>query len=76
MQSAFPDGGSEHLLTPRELAARQQRSLKSLAHDRVAGRGIPYVKIGRLCRYRLSDVLAFEQANFRTSTSMAGGDDA
>lgn len=36
---------------------------------RVAGRGVPYVKIGRLVRYRVADLDAYLEAQTRTSTS-------
>jgi hypothetical protein len=59
--------------TEAQLAERQQKSVKTLRNDRLTGRGIPFIKIGRLVRYRLSDVLAFEEANLRRSTSDRGG---
>jgi hypothetical protein len=33
----------------------------------------PFLKIGRNVRYRLSDVLAYEQAHAMTSTGTSGG---
>lgn len=44
-------------VTPRFLQAR-----------RVRGGGPPYVKIGSAVRYRLSDLLAWIEANVRDST--------
>ena len=64
----------ECMLTPRQLSRRHQVSEKKLAHDRLVGRGVRFYKIGRLCRYRLSDVIAYETARLRQSTS--GGLDA
>jgi hypothetical protein len=61
--------GQEMFLTEAQLAARHQRSVKTLRNARVSGGYIPYVKIGRNVRYRLSDVLAFEQAALKRSTS-------
>ena len=58
---------SEILLTTRDLAERWQVNAGSLANDRSAGRGVPYVKIGGAVRYRLRDVEGFE-ANCRIST--------
>jgi hypothetical protein len=58
---------SETLLTTRDLAQRWQVNAGSLANDRSAGRGVPYVKIGGAVRYRLSDVEVFE-ASCRVST--------
>ncbi len=59
----------EAFLTECELALRHKRSVKTLRNARVYGGYIPFVRIGRSIRYRLSDVLAFERANLRTSTS-------
>ena len=63
--------GQETFLTETQLAARHQRSVKTLRNARVSGGYIPFVKIGRNVRYRLSDVLAFEQAALKRSTSDA-----
>lgn len=57
----------EILLTTRDLAQRWQVNAGSLANDRSAGRGVPYVKIGGAVRYRLRDVEGFE-ADCRIST--------
>lgn len=51
---------NENLLTTRDLAQRWQVNAGSLANDRSAGRGVPYVKIGGAVRYRLRDVEQFE----------------
>jgi hypothetical protein len=61
--------GQEMFLTETQLAARHQRSVKTLRNARVSGGYVPFVKIGRNVRYRLSDVLAFEQAALKRSTS-------
>ena len=58
---------SEILLTANDLARRWQVNMGSLANDRSARRGVPYVKIGGVVRYRLSDVEIFE-ASCRIST--------
>jgi hypothetical protein len=63
----------EVFLTEAQLAARHQRSVKTLRNARVSGGHVPFVKIGRSVRYRLSDVLAFEDAAFRRSTSDNAG---
>lgn len=47
-------------LDDRELAARWNCSPKTLRNQRSLRMGCPYVHLGRLVRYRLSDVLAFE----------------
>lgn len=58
------------LLTERDLARRWQVAEKTLRNARVSGTLVPYVKIGRLCRYRLADVLAFEESQRHLSTSL------
>jgi hypothetical protein len=60
--------------TEKELAERHRRSVKTLRNERLSGRGVPFVKIGRNVRYRLDDVERFERENLRRSTSDAGGD--
>jgi hypothetical protein len=60
------------LLTERQLAERQQRSVKTLQNLRVKGGSIPFVKIGRHVRYRLSDIIAWEAAHTLSSTSDGG----
>lgn len=72
MQIRDPDTGGR-LLTQRQLADRWSVSTKKLEADRLKGCGCPYVKLGSAVRFRLSDVLAFEEANLRRSTSDGGG---
>ena len=60
-------------LTDVQLAARWGRTPGSLRNARVAGNGCPFIRIGRSIRYRLTDVLAYEEANKATSTTRAGG---
>lgn len=62
----------ERLLTEQQVAERQGRAVKTLQNQRVTGDGIPFVKMGRSVRYRLSDVDAWEAARVRTSTSHKG----
>jgi predicted DNA-binding transcriptional regulator AlpA len=47
---------SEKLLSDRDLSGLTGRSRSSLQKDRLKGDSIPFVRIGRLVRYRLSDV--------------------
>lgn len=50
-----------HLLTPQEVANRLGVSTTTLATWRCTKRyPLPYVKVGRLVRYRQADVDAFE----------------
>lgn len=53
------------LLLPQELAARWRMHRGSLANLRSAGTGPAFVKLGAAVRYRLSDVIAFEDAGRR-----------
>ena len=66
---ASTDPREEVFLTEKQLASRHQLSAKTLRNARVAGTYIRFVRIGRAVRYRLSDVLAYEQANLANSTS-------
>jgi predicted DNA-binding transcriptional regulator AlpA len=50
---------SDRLLTDRQVSEITGRARSTLQKDRVAGGGIPYVYVGRLVRYRLSDVQAY-----------------
>jgi hypothetical protein len=52
----------EQLLTSIELAQRWRVSTKTLANQRWLGEGPPFVRLGRVVRYRMSDVLAMEGA--------------
>jgi hypothetical protein len=59
----------EKLLTEAAVAQIISCSPSTLQKDRVAGTGIPYVKIGRQVRYRELDVAAFCAARVRVSTN-------
>lgn len=60
------------LLREEDVARRQGRSVKTLQNQRVTGGGIPFLKLGRSVRYRLADVVAWETAHLRRSTSEGG----
>jgi predicted DNA-binding transcriptional regulator AlpA len=51
------------LMSEREVAQMLNCSAKTLRNDRSMGRGPKWVKIGRLVRYRIEDVLAYIDAN-------------
>jgi hypothetical protein len=68
-QKPTPSIADETFLTDAELAARWQISPKTLRNARVAGRLLGFVKIGRCVRYRLSEVVAFEERNSVRSTT-------
>jgi hypothetical protein len=57
------------LLTTAEVAERLRVSTSFLAKARVAGQGPRFIKIGRSCRYRLSDLETYERSCARTSTA-------
>ena len=59
----------EIFLTEKQLASRHQLSVKTLRNARVTGSYIRFVRLGRTVRYRLSDVLSYEEANLVRSTS-------
>ena len=74
MQAANQDSPapSHVFLTEQQLAARHQVSVKKVQADRLRGAGVPFVRVGRLVRYRLSDIMAYEDAHLRRSTSERG----
>ncbi len=49
----------DRYLIPAEVAKITNRQLQTLANDRYLRKGIPYYKVGRSIRYKMSDVLAF-----------------
>jgi predicted DNA-binding transcriptional regulator AlpA len=49
----------DQLLSDRDVGKITGRAQSTLQKDRVAGKGIPFVRIGRLVRYRQSDVNAY-----------------
>jgi hypothetical protein len=55
----------EPLLDEYQVASILRRSVASLRRDRLHQAGCPFVKLGSLCRYRVSDVLAFIESNTR-----------
>lgn len=58
------------LLSDRDVEKITGRARSTLQKDRVTGTGIPFVRIGRLVRYRQSDVSAFlDSLPRRRSTS-------
>jgi hypothetical protein len=60
----------DHLLSDWDVEKIAKRARSTLQKDRVAGTGIPFIRIGRLVRYRPSDVAAYLDAlPIRRSTS-------
>ena len=61
---------AETFLTERDLAERWRMSPKTLQNWRVIGRGPQFWKLGNCVRYRVADILEFEEAGSpRSSTS-------
>lgn len=56
---------SEQFLSEVDLAARWAMSSKTLTGWRVQRRGPPFVKLGKMVRYAMSDVLEFERNGLR-----------
>ena len=56
---------SEQFLSEVDLAARWAMSSKTLTRWRTVRRGPPFVKLGKLVRYAMSDVLEFERNGLR-----------
>jgi predicted DNA-binding transcriptional regulator AlpA len=65
------------LLSDVDVARITGRARSTLQKDRVTGSGIPFVRIGRLVRYRQSDVTGFlDSLPSRRSTSEPAGSPA
>ena len=60
---------AEALLTTAEVAERLRVSTSFLAKARVTGLGPTFIKLGRACRYRPTDVENYERSRARISTS-------
>lgn len=71
-ENAVVQSSQEILLNEKVLAARWGISVKTLQNKRVQGDGIPFLKLGRSVRYQLKDVVEFERASLRLSTSEGG----
>ncbi|WP_240008489.1 helix-turn-helix transcriptional regulator [Pseudaquidulcibacter saccharophilus] len=62
----------EKLLTGREAAEILKLSEQTLRIQRIKGSGAKYVKVGRLVRYRQSDLEAYLDARTFENTSQMG----
>jgi predicted DNA-binding transcriptional regulator AlpA len=62
----------EPLLSDKDVETLTGRARSTLQKDRVTGTGIPFVRIGRLVRYRQSDVTAFLDALPRRRSTSEG----
>ena len=57
------------LLDQNRLAELLGCSARTLERQRLEGTGVPFCRVGRLVRYRLSDVLEYLEGQRRLSTS-------
>ena len=55
------------LLNENELSDLIDRGVQTLRNERFKGKGIPYVKIGRSVRYRVSDIKEYLKKNLVTT---------
>lgn len=62
----------EPLWTEQQCAEHRRCAISTLQKERVRGDGPPFVKLGRLVRYRPEDVLAWVAAKVVNSTSEVG----
>ena len=51
------------LLTEKEVQEVYKINVKTLQRERCNGSGIPYVKLGRRVRYKISDINAYLEKN-------------
>ena len=58
------------LLDQDRLAKLLGCSARTLERQRLEGTGVPFVRVGRLVRYRLADVQNYLAERVRTSTSI------
>jgi hypothetical protein len=65
----------EQLLTETDVSRLTGRAVSTLQKDRCAGGGIPFVRLGRLVRYRESDVAVY-LASLPAHSSTTEADDA
>lgn len=49
----------ERLYSPKQLAELRGVSLPTITHDRLIGGGVPFMRIGRLIRYREREIQAW-----------------
>ena len=68
--------GAQPLFTERDLASLLNLSVKTLRNWRLSGYGPPYLKVGRLVRYRVSGLNVWLKSCERASTSDPGDDHA
>lgn len=72
MHPHSPTAHSADLMTPEHAARALGVSIRTLAAWRSGGRNtLPYVKVGRLVRYRAADIAGWLHANVHCGTGGA-----
>ena len=56
-------------LDETQLSQRWHVSVRTLQNNRVQGSGVAFLKFGRTVRYRLSDIVEYENNALRASTN-------
>lgn len=54
---------TDRYITPLEAEQITGRKMQTWANERHLRRGVPYYKVGRSVRYKLSDILEFMERN-------------
>jgi hypothetical protein len=62
------DSDLEHLVSEAEFAKIIGRSLVTVQRDRYKRRGCPFVRLGRLVRYRPADIRSYIESNRRAKS--------
>jgi hypothetical protein len=53
----------KNYLTEKEASIKSRKALSTLRNDRLMGRGLPYIKVGRSVRYDLDDIIAYMESH-------------
>ncbi|MDR1777730.1 MAG: DNA-binding protein [Desulfovibrio sp.] len=56
---AIQNSPEKRFVSEKTLGEMLERPVSSLQQDRFFGRGLPYVKLGKLVRYELNEVIAY-----------------
>jgi hypothetical protein len=72
-QAQTPPSVPDPLLTDYDLARAIGRARKTLQKDRLRGGGVPFIRVGRLVRYRQSDVAMWIAAQATLRSTSDGG---
>lgn len=61
---------TDYWLSRQEVADRLKLPAKTLTQWAFLGKGPRYAKMGKFCRYKLSDVIAWEEEQFPCRTEL------